>query len=444
MTGLRPHTVEGGSPPTKLTKGGGGGGGGGGAAGALSSAPTRPSSVELRGSVAPFRRQPTLPAHGSLTTSRHGSPPRPQTVGRSGSPPRPQTVPLPEPSRVRQRPATVTVLQEGGLPLRKAGPSRAGLTSSFSWLCGGSADAFGPAVSRSLPLPEGQWGDNQRGEWVTSGSRPHTVEGSSPPTKFIKGGVRPRNSSELHSQVLRCLLPAVAAEIDSHFNGDGGGGDAGQARQLGSKALESKGSPKGIPSLQAGGRSEAGLPPSPQLLPQVASSASSPQLLRRDDERPAMHTTPPGGRGHGGGGGGASGGGGGASGGGGGGSGGGDSGSGQRAARRIAAHRPGRSPAAGKAAARKSMLAQEYAGMARPVTSPEAAVPAATPAAIPAAAPGVERATPARCDARYDAAFDAKYAPVLSRRSPKSPALADSLSNKMRRHLNQDLGMLRR
>ena len=217
----------------------------------------------------------------------------------------------------------------------------------------------------------------------------------------------------MHSQVLRCLLPAVAAEIDSHFNGGGGGGDAGQARrQVGSKALGPKGSPKGTPALQVGGRSEAGLPPSPRLLPQVA---SSPQLVRRDDERHAMHTSGGGGRG--------------------------DSGSGQRATRRVAAHRPGRSPATGEAAARKSMLAQEYAGMARPVTSPEAAT---TPAAIPAAAPRVERATPARCDARYDAAFDAKYAPVLSRRSPKSPALADSLSNKMRRHLNQDLGMLRR
>eukprot|EP00964_Phaeocystis_antarctica_P078144 scaffold48595_cov68-Phaeocystis_antarctica.AAC.6 len=83
------------------------------------------------------------------------------------------------------------------------------------------------------------------------------------------------------------------------------------------------------------------------------------------------------------------------------------------------------------------MLAQEYAAMARPATSSEApSMPASMPAAMPAAAP----ATPAR----YDAAFDAKYAPVLSRRSPKSPASAGALSLKMRRHLNQDLGMLRK
>jgi len=233
-----------------------------------------------------------------------------------------------------------------------------------------------------------------------------------------------RNSGELHSQVLRCLLPAVAAEIDSHFNVGGGGGDAGQARQLGSKVvMGSQGSPKASPSLQAGGRSELGLPPSAQLLPLLG---SSPQLLGRADERPAVHTTPPGG------------------GGGGGGSGGGDSGGGQHATRRIAAHRPGRSPATGKAAARKSMLAQEYAAIARPVTSPQAAVPAAMPATIPAAAPAVKPATPARCDATYDAVFDAKYAPVLSRRSPKSPPLADALSNKMRRHLNRDMGLLRK
>ena len=40
--------------------------------------------------------------------------------------------------------------------------------------------------------------------------------------------------------------------------------------------------------------------------------------------------------------------------------------------------------------------------------------------------------------------FDLKYAPVLSRRSPKSPASAGALSLKMRRRLNQDLGMLRK
>jgi hypothetical protein len=103
------------------------------------------------------------------------------------------------------------------------------------------------------------------------------------------------------------------------------------------------------------------------------------------------------------------------------------------------------------------MLAQEYAAMARAVSPPEAATAAATCAAtpaamptnmpaetMPAAMPAVERALPARYEARHDVAFDAKYAPVLSRRSPKSPPFAESLSNKMRRHLNQDLGTLRR
>ena len=91
--------------------------------------------------------------------------------------------------------------------------------------------------------------------------------------------------------------------------------------------------------------------------------------------------------------------------------------------------------------------------MARPVSPRDAATPTATPAAKPAALPtampaetmpAVERVVPARYEARHDAAFDAKYAPVLSRRSPKAPPFAESLSNKMRRHLNQDLGTLRR